>query len=97
MIPCEGISSLGLDKRCLLCDLAMPRGDKLPEAGLQLLGAQKAARKNSGQKGGVPGEERGGLLPGHGSSESRADVPKDKICQKKTRPARTVDPSLAKL
>lgn len=50
MIPCEGISSLGLDKRCLLCDLAMPRGDKLPEAGLQLLGARKAARKNSGRR-----------------------------------------------
>lgn len=36
---------MGLDKRCLLCDLATPRGDKLPEAGLQLLGARKAARK----------------------------------------------------
>lgn len=45
VIPCEGNSSLGLGKTCVPCVLATPRGDKLQEAGLQLLRAQKAARK----------------------------------------------------
>lgn len=38
MIAWEDNSSLGLGKRCVPCVLATPRGDKLQEARLRLLG-----------------------------------------------------------